>query len=94
MPLAARIGDPTNHPGIIAGPGVPTVLIANMPASVIGDSHACTFGTGTPAFHTPTMMLAGSASVLIGGLPAVRVGDSSACGAVVVSGAPTVEIGG
>lgn len=94
MAFAARVGDSTNHPGIIVGPGVPSVLIANMPASVIGDSHACTFGTGTPAFHSPTMMLAGSSSVLIGGLPAVRVGDSSACGSIVVSGATTVEIGG
>jgi len=94
MPFAARLGDPTNHPGTIVGPGVPTVLIGGMPASVVGDAHACLFGTGTPAMHPPTVMAQGSSSVLIGGRPAVRLGDSSACGASVVAGAPTVVIGG
>ena len=28
MPPAARVGDPTGHPGVIGPPGVPTVLIA------------------------------------------------------------------
>ena len=27
MPPAARVGDPTGHPGVIGPPGVPTVLI-------------------------------------------------------------------
>ena len=94
MPPAARLGDPTNHPGVIGGPGVSSVLIGGMPASVLGDAHSCAFGVGTPAAHPPTVMAVGSSSVLIGGLPAVRVGDASACGAAVVSGAPTVEIGG
>ena len=33
MPPAARVGDPTGHPGVIGPPGVPTVLIAGMPAA-------------------------------------------------------------
>ena len=94
MPMAARVGDPTNHPGSIVGPGVASVLIANMPASVVGDTHTCTFGAGTPAAHTLTPMASGSSSVLIGGLPAVRVGDPAGCMATVVSGEPTVLIGG
>ena len=32
MPPAARVGDPTGHPGVIGPPGVPTVLIAGQPA--------------------------------------------------------------
>jgi hypothetical protein len=27
MPAAARVGDATGHPGVVTGPGVPTVLI-------------------------------------------------------------------
>jgi hypothetical protein len=31
MPLAARVGDPTLHPGAVGPPGVPTVLICGQP---------------------------------------------------------------
>lgn len=92
MAQAARVGDPTSHPGVIAGPGVSTVLIGNLPASVIGDTHTCSF-PGTPP-HPPTPMLMGSTSVLIGGRPAVRVGDAAGCTATVISGSPNVMIGG
>ena len=91
MPPAARVGDPTSHPGTISGPGVATVLISSQPASVVGDTHVCSFPPPPP--HPPTAILAGSATVLIGGRPAARVGDSSACGATIVSGAFTVMIG-
>ena len=61
MPPAARIGDmhvcPMQTPGTppiphvggpIIGPGVPTVLIAKMPAAVVGDMCTC---VGPPATH-------------------------------------------
>jgi len=89
---AARVGDPTTHPGTITGPGVPTVLIGHQPASVVGDTHACAF-SGMPP-HPPTPMAMGSSSVLIGGRAAVRVGDPAGCSATVVSGAADVLIGG
>ena len=41
MPFAARVGDPTAHPGLVTGPGVPNVLITAKPAAVVGDMHAC-----------------------------------------------------
>jgi uncharacterized Zn-binding protein involved in type VI secretion len=91
VPPAARAGDPTGHPGLIAGPGVPTVLIGGMPASVVGDMHTCAFPP--PAVHPPTPMALGSFTVLIGGRPAVRLGDIAGCGAPVIVGLPTVEIG-
>lgn len=91
MPPAARIGDPTSHPGALVGPGVPTVLIGGMPASVLGDTHACAFPAGP---HPPNPVALGSATVLIGGIPAARVGDVTGCGATIVAGAPTVLIGG
>jgi uncharacterized Zn-binding protein involved in type VI secretion len=92
MPAAARVGDPTGHPGVIAGPGMPMVLIGGQPAAVLGDSHVC--GMPTPAGpHPPSPIASGSATVLIGGKPAARVGDLSGCGAPIVAGMPLVEIG-
>jgi uncharacterized Zn-binding protein involved in type VI secretion len=92
MPAAARVGDPTGHPGMVSGTGVATVLIGGQPAAVLGDSHTCAFPP--PPSHPPTAIISGSATVLIGGRPAARVGDVAACGAPIVSGAWAVEIGG
>lgn len=92
MPPALRVGDATNHPGTVAGPGVPTVLVAGMPAAVVGDLHVCAFPP--PAAHPPTPMPLGSATVLIGGRPALRLGDAAGCGAIAITGAFTVLVGG
>lgn len=92
MPLAARITDPTGHPGMVTGPGVATVLIGGMPAAVLGDMHACSFPP--PASHPPTPFTIGSATVLVSGRPALRMGDVAGCGAPIVAGAPTVIVGG
>ena len=96
MPPAARITDmhtcpaangPVPHVGgPIIGPGVPTVLIAGLPAAVVGDMCTC---VGPPA-----PIVKGSATVLIGGRPAARIGDNTGHGGVIVSGAPTVMING
>ncbi|AFY70352.1 PAAR repeat-containing protein [Thalassoporum mexicanum PCC 7367] len=96
---AARINDmhlcPMQTPGTppiphvggpIIGPGVPTVLIAGMPAAVFGDSCTCT--------GPPDSIVLGSTTVLIGGKPAARIGDTTAHGGSIVLGAPTVLIGG
>lgn len=93
MPPAARVTDPTGHPGIVTGPGVATVLIAGMPAAVIGDTHTCSFPPPAGP-HPPTPFPMGSMTVFIGGRPALRMGDMSGCGAPIVFGAPTVIIGG
>ncbi len=92
MPPAARVGNPTGHPGVISGPGVPTVLIAGQPAAVLGDTHVCSFPPPPP--HPPTPLVSGSATVLIGGRPAARMGDLAGCGAPIVAGALNVLIGG
>jgi uncharacterized Zn-binding protein involved in type VI secretion len=92
MPGAARVGDTTAHGGTVVGPGVPTVLVAGMPAAVVGDMHACVIPSPPP--HPPaTPFIAGSATVLIQGRPALRAGDACGCGATVVVGSPTVVIG-
>jgi uncharacterized Zn-binding protein involved in type VI secretion len=92
MPPAARVGDPTAHPGVVSGPGMPSVLIGGQPASVLGDVHACGFPGVVP--HPPTPIAKGSAMVLIGGRPATRMTDLAGCAAPVVFGVPIVEIGG
>jgi uncharacterized Zn-binding protein involved in type VI secretion len=93
VPPAARVGDLTPHPGVVTGPGVPTVLLCGMPAAVVGDLHTCSFPP--PAVHPPTPFPMGFPTVLIGGRPALRVGDVSGCGAPILPPAcPTVLIGG
>jgi uncharacterized Zn-binding protein involved in type VI secretion len=93
MPPAARVGDPTGHPGVISGPGVPTVLIGGMPAATVGTMHACSFPGVTP--HPPTPLIPpGCPTVLVGGMPAARMGDLAGCGAPIVLGCMTVMIGG
>lgn len=97
MPPAARLTDmhacpmvtppaPPHVGGPVIGPGVPTVLIAKMPAAVLGDSCVCV--------GPPDSIVKGSATVMIGGKPAARMGDSTAHGGSIVAGAPTVVIGG
>ena len=91
MPAAARVGDTTNHGGVISGPGAATVLIGGMPAAVLGDMHVCVMPPNT---HQPTSspFTMGSSTVMIGGKPAVRVGDTCVCGASAAVGCPTVII--
>jgi uncharacterized Zn-binding protein involved in type VI secretion len=91
MPPAARITDRTGHPGVIMGPGVPTVLIGGLPAATVGTPHTCM--TYPP--HPPSAIVRGSMTVMIGNMPAARVGDVAGCGAPIIPpGCPTVMIGG
>jgi len=72
--------------GPVTGPGVPTVMIGNMPAAVVGDMLVCT--------GPPDVIVKGSATVLIGGKPAARMGDLTGHGGTIMGGLPTVMIGG
>lgn len=96
MPLAARLTDMHTCPmvtglvphvgGPITSPGVPTVIIGGLVAAVAGDMCVCT--------GPPDVIVKGSATVMIGYKPAARIGDMTAHGGVIVSGCPTVIIGG
>jgi len=99
MPAAARITDmhvcpmvspaPLSVPhvgGPVAGPGVPTVLIGQLPAAALGDMLVCA--------GPPDTIITGSATVMIGGRPAARQGDKTSHGGTIVLGLPTVMIGG
>ena len=79
LPPIPHVGGP------ITGPGVPTVLIGGMPASVVGDMCVCV--------GPPDVIIKGSVTVLIGGRPAAQMGSSTAHGGSVVLGCPTVLIG-
>jgi uncharacterized Zn-binding protein involved in type VI secretion len=92
MPPAARTGDITAYPGIMAGPGATTVIIAGLPAAVVGDSQASTLPP--PTTMPPTPCPSGSATVIIEGRPALRIGDVSVSGAPILTGALNVIIGG
>jgi uncharacterized Zn-binding protein involved in type VI secretion len=71
---------------------VATVLIGGQPAAVQGDLHSCAFPP--PAVHPPSPFAKGSATVLVGGRGSLRQGDTASCGAPIVTGCPTVLIGG
>ncbi|MEO5685250.1 MAG: PAAR domain-containing protein [Chitinophagaceae bacterium] len=97
MAPAARITDMHNCPlinpggvphvgGPVSGPCVPTVLLGGMPAAVVGDMLVCS--------GPPDMISKGSSTVLIGGRPAARQGDNTAHGGIIITGLPTVQIGG
>jgi uncharacterized Zn-binding protein involved in type VI secretion len=93
MPPAARVGDPTGHPGTIAGPGVTSVLIAGQAAAVQGTQHTCALPPNAGP-HPATPIAKGSSTVLIGGKAAARQGDIAGCGSPIVAGTPKVLIGG
>jgi uncharacterized Zn-binding protein involved in type VI secretion len=70
--------------GPIVGPGVPTVIIAGVPAATVGDMCTCV--------GPPDSIVKGSMKVMIGNKPAARLGDSTAHGGTITVGAPTVMI--
>lgn len=99
MGLAARIGDQTNHGGVVVGAGIPTVTIEGIIAAVAdpaleGGAHSCPINPIPSPPHAMTPFTNGSSTVSIGGQPALRVGDTAACGAAIAKGAPSVMIGG
>ena len=92
---AARLSDMHVCPMVtgvvphVGGPisaGFPTVFILSMPAARSTDMAFCV--------GPPDVIVKGSMTVLIGNMPAARMGDLTAHGGTIVSGAPTVLIGG
>lgn len=84
MPFpAARLGDMTATGDAITGPGVPTVLIEGVPASVMGDMVSGAACVGTIVMGSPT--------VLIGGRPAARL-TSQVAGNNPATGVPVTTV--
>ncbi len=86
---AARVGDLTNHAGVITT-GSPNVLIQGVPAALFGTFVVCPI-----PFHVGGNIVIGSPTVRINGLPAVRTGSLiPEVGSVstVIGGAATILI--
>lgn len=94
MPFpAARLGDITATGDAITGPGVPNVLIAGVPASVVGDMVSGAACIGSITQGSPTVLISGrpaarSTSMVAGSNPATGVPVST----TIAMGAPTVLI--
>lgn len=96
MKNAARISDNHQCPstagemphvgGPALGPGAPSVLVGGLPAVRIGDLALCIGPVDAIKRGAPT--------VLIEGKNAARRGDSTVHGGVIMTGHPTVLIGG
>ncbi len=88
MPFpASRVTDITATGDVITGPGVPTVLIGGLPASVLGDMVSGSVCVGA--------VILGSVTVLIAGRPATRM-TSEVSGVNPITGVPvmtTVALG-
>ncbi|NUT54260.1 MAG: hypothetical protein HOV94_44265 [Saccharothrix sp.] len=97
---AARLGDKTSHGGTVGTPppaaavAVAAVLIEGKPAAVGGSLHVCVVPKDLVLGPANVLEPRVGGQVLIGGLVAARVGDRTTCQANVLTGAPTVLIGG
>jgi uncharacterized Zn-binding protein involved in type VI secretion len=80
VPPIPHVGGPVLPPG-----GAP-VLIGGMPAARLADMCFCV--------GPPDVIAAGAATVLVGGLPAARLFDQEIHGGLLLTGSPTVLIGG
>ena len=93
---AARVTDMHTCPMVtgvvphVGGPILPpccvTVLTGSLPQARVTDMAVCV--------GPPDMIVKGSTTVFVGGLMAARIGDMTSHGGVVITGMPTVLIGG
>jgi len=91
---AARLTDITAHGGTVVV-GCPTVLINNLPASRIGDTHVCPMVTGVVP-HVGGPFVLGSFTVIVGDVPQSRVMDMLICVGppdMLALGSPNVIVG-
>jgi len=87
MSSIARIGDQVTHNHVQFGTilaGAAHTVVESAPAARVGDLAMC-------PMHGPQPIASGSATVVIEGQPVARVGDTLACGAIITSGADTVQ---
>lgn len=94
---AARITDMTVCPmvtglvphvgGPIGPPCCPTVVTGGLFQARVTDMGICAAGG-------PATIVSGAWTVIVGGQPAARISDMTAHGGTIVTGCPTVLIGG
>lgn len=71
----ARVGLDRAGPGVILGPGAPTVFVNGMPTSVIGDLVT---PHGSPP-HKQAVITTASPTVFANGKPVTRLGSIATC---------------
>ena len=84
MPPVARLGDHSDHGGVIVGPCSPTRTADGILVARLGDMHSCPIpGHGT------TPIVTASATATVDDIPLARIGDKTGCGATISEGSPT-----
>jgi uncharacterized Zn-binding protein involved in type VI secretion len=96
MPPAARVTDMHTCPMVtvlvphVGGPIIPpcslNVITGFLPQARVTDMCVCV--------GPPDMIVKGSMTVFVNNLPAARMGDLTVHGGVIITGLPTVMIGG
>lgn len=88
MPPVARLGDPSDHGGVIITASE-DVFANGIGVCRLGDLHSCPLPD-----HGVTPLVTASATVIVDGVGCVRVGDIAGCGAAISAGSPNVNAGG
>jgi uncharacterized Zn-binding protein involved in type VI secretion len=83
MPAVARLGDPSDHGGVITS-GSSTRTVDGIACARVGDLHSC-----PRPRHGVTSITSGSPSTNVDGRPIARVGSMVGCGAVISAGSLT-----
>ena len=86
MPGVARIGDLSNHPGVLIAPVATSVLTNDRATAHIGTLHTC-----SRPDHNVRPVTTGITGVLVEDKPIATVGSVIACLAVVATGSDDVE---
>ena len=83
----SRIGDTSNHGGVIISSPISGQHIDGIQAACIGSLHSCPipFHGITPIVSSPIT------SVLVDGIIVAMVGSVAGCGAVMVTGSPVAN---
>lgn len=74
-----RLGDPTDHGGVVVS-ATSATIVEGKPAARIGDLVACPI----PG-HGVCPIVSGDATSVVDGRPQARQGDKTACGATLIS---------
>jgi uncharacterized Zn-binding protein involved in type VI secretion len=87
MPQVARLGDTSDHGGVIISAS-DDVFANGIGVARLGDLHDCPI----PG-HGVTPIVTSSEKVFANDRGVARIGDQAACAATIVSGSPNVEAG-
>jgi uncharacterized Zn-binding protein involved in type VI secretion len=72
-----RVGDSTDHGGVVVG-GASSDMFEGQPVARVSDSVTC-------PKHGPTTIVSGDATMLVDGKAVARHGDKCACGATLMA---------